>query len=292
VPQSGANFRFLSLVFVCIVIINVDAYTKTLAPVRALLGLLVQPVQELVLVPGRFSGWISSRAISEPELQLAFETTYEENQILKLRLQKLTGLVAENGRLRQLLSASRNGLDAVMMAELESVSLEPFTQQITINKGLAEKVYEGQPVLDVYGVVGQVIRPSYFKSSVSLVTDPGQSVPVMVARNGLRAVIFGGGQHNRILVPYLERNTDIRKDDLLITSGMGGRFPYGYPVARVTEVAVDVNEPFLSVIAAPVARLNHSREVLLVWPGDLPIVEPQPAAQTETNAEASDVTGQ
>lgn len=268
--HSGANLRFLILVFVSVLLINLDSYTRTLEPVRAVLGLVVTPLQELVLVPRKVGRWVSLRALSEPEVVEEVERLKEENLVLSSRLQKVDALMAENRRLRELLAASRRGVDRVMLAEIEDISFEPFTQSVLVNRGIADKVYEGQPVLDAFGVMGQVVRTSYLKSAVSLVTDPGQTIPVMVERNGLRALTSGTGSERELEVPYLDRNTDIRRGDLLVTSGMGGRFPYGYPVARVLEVTVDVNEPFLKIRAEPVARLGFSREVLLVWPGALP----------------------
>lgn len=264
---SGTNLRFLVLVLVSILMINVDTHTRTLAPVRAVLGLAVTPLQDLVQVPRNLSDWVSLRVVSEPELLERLETLRETNLRQALRIQQIEALTAENRRLRELLSASRRGFDRVILAEIEATSFEPYTQSILINKGIHHQVHEGQPVLDAHGVMGQVIRTSYFKSVVSLVTDPGQTVPVLVERNGLRALTAGIGSEDWLEVPHLDRNTDIRRGDLLVTSGMGGRFPHGYPVARVVEVTVDVNEPFLKVTAEPVARLGFSREVMLVWPG-------------------------
>ena len=281
VKPFGANLRFFLLLFVSVLLINVDAHTRAFAPVRAIAGFLVTPLQQLVLLPGQLSDWVSTRAISSDELLIRFQALNYSNLELKARQQQIQALEAENRRLRQLLEASPRGLERVMLAELEDVSLEPFSQNVLINKGLFQQVYEGQPVLDAAGVMGQVTRTSYLKSSVALITDPGQTVPVMVERNGFRAFTSGIGHTSELDVPYLDRNTDIRKDDLLITSGMGGRFPYGYPVAVVKAVTVDVNEPFLKVVAEPVAQLGYSREVLLVWPGELPPADPQPEAVRE-----------
>ncbi len=258
------------LLFVSVLLINVDTHTRALAPVRAVLGIAVAPLQSLALLPRRAGEWVSLRAMSEPELLDRLDELEDERLRLSAELQRAESLEAENRRLRELLSASRRGLDRVMLAEIEDISFEPSVQSVLINKGIAHQVYEGQPVLDAHGVMGQVVRTSYLKSAVSLVTDPGQTVPVMVERNGLRALTTGGGSLDRLDVPYLDRNTDIRRGDVLVTSGMGGRFPYGYPVARVLEVTVDVNEPFLRIVAEPVARLGYSREVLLVWPGEPP----------------------
>ncbi len=290
--QSRVNFRFLILVFVSVLLINVDAHTRAVAPLRALLGMVVLPLHELVLIPERFSNWISSRAISTPELREELTQSRQVILELKARQQLLESVEAENLRLRQLLSSSRKGLDRVMLAELVDVSLEPFTQSVLINRGLVDEIYEGQPVLDAFGVVGQVTRTSYLRSAVSLVTDPGQTIPVLNERNGLRAVTRGSGSERGLEVPFLDRNSDIRKGDLLLASGMGGRFPHGYPVAVVRGVTVDVNEPFLRIVAEPIAKLGYSREVLLVWPGEFPPIRtPETVNPEETPTEGAPTEG-
>ena len=269
----GANFKFAVLLLVTVVLINIDAHTNSFSPVRALAGLMVTPLQQLVLVPSRFGNWIEGRAISVPELRDELTQIKQINLLLRVRQQQITSLQAENRRLRQLLSASPRGLERVMLAELVDVNLEPYSQNLLLNKGLFAQAYVGQPVLDAQGVMGQIVQTSYYRSAVALITDPGQTIPVMIERNGYRVLTVGTGNSAQLDVPYLNRNTDIRKGDLLITSGMGGRFPYGYPVATVQTVTVDVNEPFLKIIAEPVAKLNYSREVLLAWPGE-PAKEP------------------
>ena len=130
-------------------------------------------------------------------------------------------------------------------------------------------------------------RVGAFRSAVSLITDSSQAVPVQVLRNGLRCIVYGTGRSGQLTVPYLDRNADIRQGDMLVSSGMGGHFPRGYPVARVTDVTVDVNEPFLGVSAAPVAALDYGREVLLVWPGEEDAPAQAPAA---AQADSDDTT--
>ncbi|MDH3690790.1 MAG: rod shape-determining protein MreC, partial [Gammaproteobacteria bacterium] len=181
------------------------------------------------------------------------------------RLQRLDAVEAENERLRQLLSASSKIAQKVLLAELVEVSLEPFTHKVVLNRGQSDGAYVGQPVIDPNGVVGQVTQATPFTSAVTLITDPGHAIPVQVLRNDLRAIVFGTGVRNQLGVPYLARHADIVEGDVLVTSGMGGRFPSGYPVARVATILRDPNEPFLKITAIPVARLDHAKEVLLIW---------------------------
>ena len=138
-------------------------------------------------------------------------------------------------------------------------------QQVVVNKGSTSGVFLGQPVLDANAVMGQVIEVNPLTATVLLITDASHSLPVQVNRNGLRSIAEGTGLVNRLEVSHLPHNADIREGDLLVTSGLGGHFPPGYPVARVTEVKREPGKPFATVVATPTARLDRSREMLLVW---------------------------
>ncbi len=134
-----------------------------------------------------------------------------------------------------------------------------------INKGSSSGVFVGQPVLDAKAVMGQVVRVTPGSATVLLITDSAHALPVQVNRNGLRTIAEGTGFVNRLQLPHLPNNADIREGDLLVTSGLGGHFPPGYPVAEVTEVKREPGKPFSTIIAAPSAHLERTREVLLVW---------------------------
>jgi rod shape-determining protein MreC len=164
------------------------------------------------------------------------------------------------------LSASDKSGHDVLLGELIEVSLEPFTHRVVVNRGSDTGVYVGQPVIDSEGIMGQVTGVSPSTSAITLVTDAGHAIPVQVRRNGLRAIVYGVGQANRLSVPYLPPQADIRRGDMLVTSGLGGRFPVGHPVAEVSHVLADANEPFLAIDAEPAAHLEYAKNVLLVWP--------------------------
>ena len=180
-------------------------------------------------------------------------------------LQKYEALQAENMRLRDLLDSSFKIGDRVLVAELSSVDLDPYKQQVVINKGATSGVFVGQPVLDARAVMGQVIGTTPFSSTVLLITDTSHALPVQVLRNGLRTIAVGTGRIDELKLPYLPTNSDIVEGDLLVTSGLGGKFPPGYPVATVTRIDRSPDEPFSNVQAEPRAHLDRSREVLLVW---------------------------
>jgi rod shape-determining protein MreC len=148
--------------------------------------------------------------------------------------------------------------------------MEPFTRKIVINKGSADNVYRGQPLLDAEGVMGQIIHVAPFSSTAMLLTDPNHAIPVHVNRNGLRAIALGTGAPDVLDIPYLPNSADIEEGDLLTSSGLGGRFPRDYPVAKVTTVVKDPSKPYAVVKAKPTALLETSREVLLVWSQEAP----------------------
>jgi rod shape-determining protein MreC len=166
-----------------------------------------------------------------------------------------------------MLGSATRVAERALAAELIEISQEPFARKIVIARGEHDGAFVGQPVIDAHGVMGQVTQALSAQSRVTLITDPGHAVPVLVNRNGLRALVFGTGNPDKVNVPYLTAAADIREGDLLVSSGMGGTFPAGYPVATVSRIVNDPNEPFLEIDARPVARLNHSKQVLLIWPG-------------------------
>ena len=250
-----------------IVLMLADHRLDIVVPLRNVAGLVVQPLQDVVSTPQKLRGWFSEVLQPFNELRQAHAELKAENDLLKARLQLFESLRKENERLSSLLSASKKVADEVLLAELIEVSLDPFTHRVLVNKGSRNNVYMGQPVIDTEGVVGQVTRTTLYRSAVTLITDPNHAIPVQIRRNGLRAVVQGTGSAQNLEIPFLTPHVDIRKGDVLITSSMGGRFPAGYPVAEVTNIIKDVNEPFLEIVAVPIARLDYAKEVLLVWPG-------------------------
>jgi len=248
-------------------IMVLDQQGQRLRQIRSTLSVLTYPLIALAAVPARLGGWMSSSFTPEEEYRRRYETLRKNHRVRQAQLQKYEALEAENTRLRSLLGSATRVADRAIVAELIEVSTEPFTRTIVIGKGGRDDVFLGQPVLDAYGVVGQVTEVNPYMSRITLITDPGHAIPVQVMRNGLRTILAGTGADDALEIPYLTGSADIKVGDLLTTSGLGGRFPPRFPVARITKVVKDPNEAFLSITAAPVARLRHHKEVLLVWPG-------------------------
>jgi rod shape-determining protein MreC len=233
--------------------------------VRAAISVVAYPIQYLVSFPTSASSWLGDNLKSREDLLKENEKLHSKNMFLQAQMQKFVSLEIENMRLRHLLDASERLTDRVLTAELLSVDLDPFSHQVMINKGLRHDVYKGQPILDAEGVYGQVVQVSPLSSTVVLLTDPGHSLPVESSRNGMRAIAQGTGSVNKLNLLHVPNNADIKEGDLLVTSGLGGVFPAGYPVASVTIVEPDSSKPFARVEAKPLALLDRSREVLLVW---------------------------
>ncbi len=263
-------------------------------PVRMTLSTVVYPVQKLASMPDDFTTWFADFFQGHRQLREKIMKLEAQNLTNSVRMQKMQALESENMRLRELLGSSFRLQERVQVAELLSVDLDPFYQHVIIDKGETFGVYEGQPVLDSLGVMGQVAEVSQFSSRVVLLTDPSHSIPVQIVRNGLRAVVTGRGLGENLQMEFLPHNADVRVGDLLVTSGLGGRFPVGYPVGKVISVNFPQGKSFAEITVTPAARLATSREVMLVLPGekidfgityplqieesDLPALEEQPAA--------------
>ena len=245
-------------------------------------------------LPFTASRWLDETTSSHETLLEQNRALRAQNLRLLAELQKYESLQAENLRLRDLVDSSFKIGDRVLVAELSAVDLDPYKQQVIINKGGVSGAFVGQPVLDAHAVMGQVTSVSPFASTVLLITDTSHALPVQVLRNGLRTIALGTGRIDELKLPYLPTNSDIVEGDLLVTSGLGGKFPPGYPVAKVTRIDRSPDAPFSVVLAEPRAHLDRSREVLLVWtvPNQLSVApaDPPPEAAPAPAQPPQDLT--
>lgn len=247
---------------------TIDHRYSHLETVRSALSVFVYPVQYVVNLPVTFFRWTEESLVTHNFLVEENERLRKERLVLNSKLQKFEILESENERLRKLLESSFKLNDRVLIAELLAVDMQPFRHTVVINKGKREGAYDGQPIVDANGIMGQIVHVGPFSSTVLLITDPTHSIPVQINRNGLRAIAVGTGQRQSLQLEYLPNNADVRMGDLIVSSGLGSRFPSGYPVGVVTDIKLDPAEPFAKVIVAPSAKLDQSREVLLVWPNN------------------------
>lgn len=255
----------MAAVVVSLILLVVDHRYHHLQQLRSALTFLTYPLHYLADLPFTASRWFSETTSSRSDLIDDNRALRNTNLRLRAELQKYQSLQAENMRLRDLVDSSFKVGDRVVVAELSAVDLDPYKQQVVIKKGSISGVFEGQPVLDAHAVMGQVSNVTALTSTVLLITDTSHALPVQVLRNGLRTIALGTGRIDELKLPYLPTNSDIVEGDLLVTSGLGGKFPPGYPVATVTRVDRSPDAPFATTIAKPSAHLDRSREVLLVW---------------------------
>ncbi|MEA3298703.1 MAG: rod shape-determining protein MreC [Pseudomonadota bacterium] len=286
-PSSAIKLLVLGLVALSLV--AVDTLTDWLDPVTARLGQVSLPLQWITAVPGRLGEWGDEALLSRVEWDNENARLRQELLVYSGQLQRMAAISAENARLRSLLSATELLKDRVLVAELIGVSTDPLTHTITINRGAVDGAYQGQPVLDDRGLMGQVIAVGEHASTVLLITDNNHALPVQVIRNGVRAIAEGRGDFRRLQLRFVSPTVDIKEGDHLVSSGLGGRFPVGYPVGTVLDIHRDPGQPFLTVEVEPAANLEQSRHLLLVFSevesfaSEVPPPPADPLPDPETN---------
>ncbi len=284
------QLRLFLAVIISIAAIVADSRFGVFTHVRVYLSSLVSPLQYMANAPGTLLDTMSTQV--QTRADLIEQTKQQEQQLftLRSRLLKMDHLEHENQRLRELLGSPVHKESRKMVAELLSVDSDPFSHQVLINKGALDGVYNGQAVIDDQGVIGQVLHVGSTTSRVLLITDSSHGIPVRVLRNDLRAIASGSGELDKLELRNLPRNTDIQVGDLLVTSGLGGRFPEGYPVATVTRSEYVEGKPFAQVEAKPLVELDRLRYLLLLWTDKKPEVHDEDGEQAAPAASAAGAT--
>ena len=255
----------LGFCILSIVLMAVDHMSGYLDDVRSGLTLLVTPILIAADIPGREAKQLEEIVNSRDEMQEYINILEQEILLQKTKTAKMAALTSENDRLRGLLGSAAKLQDNVLVAELIGVDPDPAKHVVTVDKGSRDGVFVGQPLLDAQGLMGQVVSISFFSSRVLLISDQSHFVPVQVSRTNLRLIAQGTGASNKLELMHVQNTADIRVGDLLVSSGLGDRFPVGYPVGVVNKVELNPGRPFAVVTALPSALLNRSRHVLLVF---------------------------
>ncbi len=271
--------RLVMLSALSATLMALDHRGQQLETIRGALTTASKPILFIAAVPIHALSAIGEFFATRTALREEIARYDTDHARLNAQLQQFEALEAENRRLREMLGSAPRVADRALAAELIEVSAEPYSRTIIVARGTNDGAYLTQPVIDAYGIVGQVTQVTAAASRITLITDPSHAIPALVGRNGLRVLVFGTGDADRLKVPYLSATADIKEGDVLASSGLGGIFPPGYPVARIEKIHNDPNEPFLDITARPAARLNHSTQVLLIWPG-------VKAVKTKTDAKA------
>ncbi|MDA8621359.1 rod shape-determining protein MreC [Psychrosphaera sp.] len=269
-PIFGAGpaltLRFAIVFVLSVVAMVVDVYTDSSKQIRNALSSVVAPIQYIADLPQQSFDSLSKYA-ARKQFILDENTRLKNQQLIQNeKLQRYQMLLNENAKLRALLDTNARIEAKKVVAEIMAVANHPFSHNVLIDKGQSSNVFAGQPVIDEQGVVGQVISAGNNTARVILLTDQTHAIPVRNLRNDIRAIISGTGDINRMVLNNVPHDTDIKVGDRFITSGLGGLFPDGYPVATVKEVNNDPSKPFLIVTASPIAQVNRLRHVLLLWP--------------------------
>jgi rod shape-determining protein MreC len=256
-----------------------------LAAIRDGIATLAYPIQWTVQAPVQAWDALRESAATKTRVKAENVRLAAENLVLRLRLLRFESLEQENQRLRAIRESSSRVVQRSLVAEIVQVDLDPFRQRVLINKGTRAQVFRGQAVIDANGIFGQVTRVGPYSAEIILISDPEHAIPVQVNRTGARSIALGTGRSGMLSLPYLPQNTDVIVGDLLVSSGLGGVYPPGYPVAKVTEVTRDSGQPLLAVQAEPLAGLDRDPEVLLVW-FDREVAEPEEETATASAAQA------
>jgi len=254
----------ITCIILSFLLISIDHRHQHLAQVRATLSLLTQPLSYAINTPIRFLGLISENAILHRNLVVQNRNLRDENLVLRARNQRLDSLQEENKRLRELLDSSTELEANVVVADVLAIEQSPSAKQIVIDKGSRENTYEGQPVVDAYGVVGQISRVGLFSSTVLLLTDVNHAIPVQIERNALRTIAIGSSQQETLSLSFVSLNADVNIGDRVVSSGLGQKFPVGYPVGEIIEISVKPGAPFQTIVLKPMVNANRLSQVLLV----------------------------
>jgi len=246
-------------------IMALDHRQNYLEVARSFLSTVVYPLQAVVDLPFQGVDGLRNYLAGRERLRRENADMQAKLRVANLQLQRFAALAEENRQLRAVREASAGIATKTAIAEIMRIDLDPGRHRVLLNKGASDDLYKGQAVLDADGIFGQVTRVGKFASEAILITDAETATPIRVNRTGLRSIAVGTGDFNKLSLPFITGDADIKPGDLLVTSGLGGIFPPGYPVAQVTVVKRDAAATFAVVEAKPLAHMDHARELLLVW---------------------------
>jgi rod shape-determining protein MreC len=262
---TGLLFRCVLYSLLALALIIVDKRYAHLVKIRQFLSVVAYPVQVAVASPFEGWHWFRDSVTTRDALRADKAKLEAELRVAQFRLQRYEALEAETVRLRALRDNTAGVTDRFLIGDIMNVDLDAFRERVLVDKGAGDGIYVGQAVLDSGGVFGQVARVGQLTSEVILVSDAAHAIPVQINRNGLRTVAVGTGDTNRLKLPYLPTSADVVAGDLLVTSGLGGGFPAGYPVGTIAEVKRDPAQSLADVDVKPAAALDRSKELLFVW---------------------------
>ncbi len=262
-PSLFARLLFLGTLSIGIMVL--DHRQHYLEVARRWLSATAYPLQALMQTPLQAYDWMTDSFATREQLKRENLELQTQLRVANLQLLRSAALTQENLQLRAIRAASSDIKARTLIAEIIRVDLDPLRHRVLLNHGARDGLYRGQAVLDADGVYGQLTRVGEYAAEVLLITDAEHATPVRVNRTGLRSIAVGTGDFNKLRLPYVTADADIKVGDLLVTSGLGGVFPPGYPVAQISQVRRDPSQTFAVVEAKPMARMDRARELILVW---------------------------
>ena len=272
--------RLIAYLALAVIVMVVDNQGHWLQQARDKASLLIEPIYRIAAMPSDVARSVGTAVTSQ-------QTLIDENRDLRqslllaqVRLNRLNTLSDQNQRLQGLLEAQKRLGMSVQLARLIDIDLDPSRRRIVIDAGSNQGATVGQPVIDAFGLMGQLVEVLPNTSVAMLVTDPSHAVPVTIERTGLRTIAVGNKRSGDLLeLSNIPTSADVQVGDKLITSGLGGRFPAGFPVGEIREVSNDRTGMFASALAQPAARIHRSSEVLLLHDLPQPYGPPTPIRQ-------------
>ncbi|MDY0137589.1 MAG: rod shape-determining protein MreC [Thiomicrospira sp.] len=260
--QDSVHFVVVFLLSIFLMVL--DYHGQYMGTVRNLLMTTLEPLERLAGLPSHLHQRLLANTVDLASLESENSKLRTENMMLKAQLQRLSSLEMETQRLQRLLGTTgRMDIPSLKVANVVHFSNHPLSQFLTVNKGQIDQIHEGQPVIDANGVLGQIINTALTSSRVLLITDPDHQIPVRIQRTGQRGILSGAG-NNMTQLEFIPLSSSVEVGDILLSSGLGGTFPPGYPVAEITDISETPGLPYLTISAKPIADLNSSYEVLIL----------------------------
>jgi len=263
--RASLFVRTIILVILSIALMVADHRWNHLETLRSGLSNLIYPLRYTINIPGEFIVWVDKSITSRNHLLEENQQLKEQQLLNQVRMQKMDTLELENQRLRKLLGTPKKASERVLIAEIFSVDQDPYKHLITINKDNDDGAYIGQAIIDANGIMGQIIHVEANASTVMLISDSNHAVPIQINRTGLRGTVFGTGDSSKLELRFIPHNAEIKFGDVVTSSGLGGRFPPNYPVGTISNIERPAGETFAKIEITPTAKLEQSREVLMLW---------------------------
>lgn len=279
--STARLIAYLTLAMIVMVIDHRGSYLERL---RLFASTIVEPIYRVAALPADVARAGSLAIATQSHLVDENRNLREALLLAQVRLNRMSALSAQNDRLKKLLDVQKDLGLGVQLARLIDIDLDPFRHRIVLDAGSAQSISVGQPVLDAHGVMGQIVEVLPNTSVAMLITDPTHAIPVMIERTGLRTIAYGTGSIDRLQLPNIPISADIKVGDALVTSGLGGRFPAGFPVGEILEISNDESGMFAAAIARPAAALDRSGEVLLLQDLPQPVGPPAPLGAVSPDA--------